>query len=191
MDNVDVALSGLVGSFSREFRKNLLFFGGFGSFVALLMVFRAHLRDLGLASGEPWPDLLFSSFVSFDVYGLVFFTLIVLGVSSSILAKFGVNWLVNTVVHVELGLIQLASTIISFTCGLGVVALLHAAYTRTGGGFALAGWLIVFDLLLFSMLLISGVVVRRIQPFHYSLWASFVMLTSLVLVGWLLIRGGA
>ena len=154
------------------------------------MIWQARLSDMGLGLGDSWPNILFSEFISLEVFGLIFLSLITLGSLNAALLKSGVAWLNATVLHVELRLAQYASTIISFTAGLALIAALHSAFTFTGQGALFLLGLVVFDVFLAGLFLVAGVFARRARPFHLLRVSVPVMLLSLVMIGVLLVWGG-
>jgi len=79
--------------------------------------------------------------------------------------------------------------IISFTVGVSLSALIHAAFTVTVGGVALAVTIVCFNAFLIVWFFVPTLVARRAKPLD-RWWASLLMLLlALGLVVWLVIWG--
>jgi hypothetical protein len=64
----------------QEIKKDLPFFGICGFLVGWLMIVQFRLKETGMApKKDSWADALFSDFVSFNAFGLVFVGLLGLG----------------------------------------------------------------------------------------------------------------
>jgi hypothetical protein len=135
--------------------------------VGWLMVAQVRLKEFGSAPKESWAEALFSDFVSFNAFGLVFVGLLGLGSLVTCLRALEISWprLEGAVVHLEVRLAQLASSIISFTIGLSLFAVLHAAVTITGQGALLAIVVALFDGLIIVGFVSAALVARRPPPF--------------------------
>ena len=174
-----------------DIRQDILFFGGCGVVVGLLMLWQFKLGSLGLITGKPWPTELFTDFVSFNAFTLVFLGLIAVSSVATLARAFGkpLPRLEATVVHLEGRLSQIASSIISFTVGLSLLALLHALLTLERGGLALALWVLLFDGLIFCGFVASTAIARRIEPFNKGAVALLFLIGALAFVGWFLVKG--
>lgn len=135
--------------------------------VGWLMIVQFRLRAAGAAPKDSWADTLFSDFVSFNAFGLVFVGLLGLGALVTCLRAMKINWpsLEASVAHLEARLAQLASSIISFTLGLSLFAVLHAMATTTGQGVALALVVVLFDGLIVVGFVSAALISRRPHPF--------------------------
>jgi hypothetical protein len=188
---MEAEIKAVAGSLLREVRKDLPFFGACGFAVGLLMLAQYRLSKNGITPKDSWPDALFSDFVSFNAFGLVFVGLLALGALVTCLAALNIGWhkLEQVVAHLEERLAQLASSIISFTLGLSTLALLHSGYTSTAGGAALAVMVVLFDCLLVVGFVSAALVARRKPPFD-RWWFGVVFLT-LAVAGtlWFIFRG--
>ncbi|HEY0588660.1 MAG TPA: hypothetical protein VGD52_21180 [Pseudoduganella sp.] len=174
-----------------EIRKDISFFGACGALVGLLMLWQFKLGSLGVAKGKAWPMELFSDFVSFNAFTLVFIGLIVISTASTLLREFGIplHRLESSVAHLEERLSQLASSIISFTLGLSALALLHALLTLEQGGFWLAVLVVIFDCVIFGGFVAAAAFARRIAPFDKWEASSIAFVGALSFIGWLLVNG--
>jgi hypothetical protein len=87
----------------KEIKKDLPFFGICGFLVGWLMIVQFRLKEIGVAPKESWADALFSDFVSFNAFGLVFVGLLGLGSLVTCLHALGINWLKleSSVAHLE------------------------------------------------------------------------------------------
>lgn len=188
---MEAEIRAVAGSLLREVRKDLPFFGGCGFAVGLLMVAQYRLNENGIAPKDSWPDALFSDFVSFNAFGLVFVGLLALGALATCLAALNIGWhkLEQVVAHLEERLAQLASSIISFTLGLSTLALLHSGYTSTASGAVLAVMVVMFDCLLIVGFVSAALVARSRPPFD-RWWFGVVFLTlSVAAAAWFIFRG--
>jgi hypothetical protein len=167
----------IVVRLSSEIRKDLIFFASSGVIVGLLMVWQSRLKEMGVASGESWADALFSDFVSFNAFSHIFVGLMAIGSFATIVNALGCQWpqIEATVVHLESRFVQLASSIISFTVGVSISALLHSVYTVTVGGATLAFMIVLFNAMLFIGFVSATLVARRTEPFD-RWWVSLLML---------------
>jgi hypothetical protein len=174
-----------------EIRKDIFFFGPCGALVGLLMLWQFKLTTLGVASGKAWPTELFSDFVSFNAFTLVFIGLIAVSSVSTLARAFGqpLPRLEAAVTHLEERLSQIASSIISFTLGLSTLALLHALLTLEKGGFALAFLVVLFNWLIFCGFVTAAAIARRIEPFNKWGPSLLALVGALFFVGWFLVKG--
>ncbi len=174
-----------------EVRKDLSFFGSTGVIIGLLMVWQNRLKEMGIAKGESWVDCLFSDFVSFDAFGLLFIGLTAIGSFATIVNTFGFKWIKieDVVEHLENRFVQLVSSIVSFTAGLSVSALFHSVFTVTMGGVEFAFTIVLFNAMLFIGFVPSTLVARRVKPFDRWQASLFMLMLSLGVVTWLIIRG--
>jgi hypothetical protein len=188
---MDTEIRTLAQNLLREVFKDLPFFGSCGAAVGWLMVAQHQLKQGGVAPKESWADALFSDFVSFNAFGLVFVGLLALGALATCLAAFDVVWarLDRVVVHLQERLAQLSSSIISFTLGLSAFSLLHSVFTVTAGGAALAVLVVLFNCLLVVGFGCASLVARRNPPFD-RWWVGVSMLALAVLaVAWFIFMG--
>lgn len=176
-----------------EIRKDISFFGSCGALVGLLMLWQFKLSVLGLASGKAWPIELFSDFVSFNAFTLVFIGLIVISTAATLLRELGLPLprLEASVAHLEERLSQLASSIISFTLGLSALALLHALLTLEQGGLWLAVLVVIFDCVIFGGFIAAAAFARRIAPFDKWKASLSAFAAALFFIGWLLVNGAS
>jgi len=174
-----------------EIRKDIYFFGPCGAVVGLLMLWQFKLTTFGVATGQAWPTELFSDFVSFNAFTLVFIGLIAISSVSTLARTFGrpLPRLEATVIHLEERLSQIASSIISFTLGLSALALVHALLTLEKGGFALALLVLLFNWLIFCGFVAAAAIARRIEPFNKWGPALLALVGALFFIGWLLLKG--
>ncbi len=165
----------------QELLKDLPFFGACGFIVGWLMLAQFRLTQKGMGPKDSLAEALFSDFVSFNAFGLVFLGLLALGSAVTCLAALNVRWpqLERVVDHLQTRLAQLASSIISFTLGLSVTALGHSALTRTVGGIKLISMIGLFDALLIVGFISAMLVARRRPPFDR--WRSGVTFLVLAL----------
>ncbi len=122
--------------FLHEFKKDLFFIPPIGTLVGGLLLAQFEFKKIGISKESSWTDALFESFISHEVF--VFFALIFL-VSSCIKSYLNSkgktwNWLNKFVSHFEIRLMQLSSTIILFSIGLSIFALLTEFFTNYVGG---------------------------------------------------------
>ena len=175
----------------HEVRKDIWFFASCGALVGFLMIWQFRLREMGIAEGESWANALFEDFISFNAFGLIFIGLLGLGSSAAVLNAVGITWrrLENTVEHLELRLVQIASAIMSFTVGVSGSALAHSLFTATLGGIRVTVMILLFNALLFVGFYSSALIARRVEPFD-RWWASMLMLIfALGMTIWLVVRG--
>jgi len=141
----------------------------------MLLQYRQKLS--GIAPKDSWADALFSDFVSFNAFGLVFVGLLALGSAVTCLAALDIRWhgLERVVEHLQVRLAQLASSIIAFTLGLSMTALGHSLFTITAGGIGLALLIALFDAMLVVGFISAMLVARRRPPFD-RWWVGVVFL---------------
>jgi len=175
---VDAEIRAVTGSLGREIRKDLPFFGTCGLLVGWLMVAQARLKEGGIGPKDSWADALFSDFVSFNAFGLVFLGLLALGALATCLAALDIRWprLEQMVEHLEGRLTQLASSIIAFTLGLSGIAFLHSGLTLSSGGALLTAMILLFNCLLVVGFGSATLVARRKPPFD-RWWIGLAFLT--------------
>jgi len=181
----------VIDRLSSEIRKDLWFFGLCGAFVGYFLVLNSRLKEEGIAHGEAWANELFSDFVSFNAFSLVFVGLITVASIATIATSRGKQWpkLEAAVHHLETRLAQIASSIISFTLGLSVLALLHSLMTVTAAGMKLALLIIIFNGILFSGFSTAVLIARRTKPFDTWWAASIALFVSLAALSWLIVMG--
>lgn len=175
----------------QEVKKDLLFFGACGFFVGWLMVAQFRLKEIGAAPKDSWADTLFSDFISFNAFGLVFVGLLGLGALNTTLQALKVSWprLEKSVIHLETRLAQLASSIISFTIGLSLFSSAHALFTITAQGVFLAFVIVLFDVLIVAGFMSAALVARRPPPFDRWYVGSGMLLASLAAVTLFILYG--
>lgn len=176
---------------TTEIRKDIWFFGLCGAFVGYFLVLHSRLKEEGVAHGESWANELFSDFVSFNAFGLVFLGLIIVASAATVAHSRGKQLpkLEATVRHLETRLTQIASSIISFTLGLSALALFHSLMTVTAAGVKLALLIILFNGLLFSGFSTAVLIARRTKPFD-TWWASSIAFALAVgALSWLIVMG--
>jgi hypothetical protein len=188
---VDDHIKAVASALWQEIKKDLLFFGICGFAVGWLMVAQFRLKEIGAAPKESWAETLFSDFISFNAFGLVFVGLLGLGSLVTCLLALKISWpqLERSVAHLEARLAQLASSIISFTIGLSIFSSAHALFTITAQGVALAFVIALFDVLIVVGFISSALIARRTPPFDKwyvglgMLAASLAVITLFVLYG--------
>jgi hypothetical protein len=150
-----------------ELRKDFPFFAICGFVVGILMIWQYRLKGIGVARGESWPKQLFADFVSFNAFSLVFLGLIALGAVATTVKATGRHWarLERTVEHLEFRLAQLASSIISFTAGLSILASTQCFSPKNEGYGVLIIALVLFNLLVFAGFVCAALIARRTAPF--------------------------
>lgn len=165
----------------QELLKDLPFFGTCGVAVGWLMLVQYRLTQTGMGPKDSLADALFSDFVSFNAFGLVFLGLLALGSAVTCLAALNIRWprLERVVDHLQTRLAQLASSIISFTLGLSLTALCHSLLTITVGGVGLFSMIALFDGMLVVGFGSAMLVARRRSPFDQ--WWVGVMFLVLAL----------
>ncbi|MFG6443542.1 hypothetical protein [Roseateles sp. LKC17W] len=165
----------------QELLKDLPFFGTCGVAVGWLMLVQYRLTQTGMGPKDSLADALFSDFVSFNAFGLVFLGLLALGSAVTCLAALNIHWprLERVVDHLQTRLAQLASSIISFTLGLSLTALCHSLLTITAGGVGLFSMIALFDGMLVVGFGSAMLVARRRSPFDQ--WWVGVMFLVLAL----------
>ena len=160
-------IKSVVLSLGKEIKKDLPFFGICGFLVGWLMIVQFRLKETGVAPKDSWADALFSDFVSFNAFGLVFVGL--LGIASFVtcINACGCRFpkLESMVAHLEVRLTQLASSIISFTIGLSCCSVAHAFFTVSAKGGLLALLIVLFDGLIVSGFVSASLTARRSPPF--------------------------
>ena len=163
----------------EELLQDLPFFGACGFAVGWLMLVQYQLTQNGIGPKDSLADALFSDFMSFNAFGLVFLGLLTLGSTVTCLAALNFRWprLERVVDHLQVRLAQLASSIIAFTLGLSLTALCHSLFTITAGGIGLFLMIALFDAMLVVGFGSAMLVARRRPPFDR--W--WVGLTFLVL----------
>lgn len=151
----------------QEIKKDLPFFGICGLAVGGLMVVQLHFKKIGVIPEESWADDLFSDFVSFNAFSLVFVGLLGFGSVLTCLRALKINWpqLERSVAHLEVRLTQLVSSIISFTIGLSLFSGIHAVCTITTQGAALIFIIVLFDALIVVGFMLATLVARHLPPF--------------------------
>jgi len=177
--------------FTVEFKKDILFFGACGVVVGLFMVWQARLKELGLVKDPKWATDLFTDFMSFNAFGLIFFGYLLLGCFASVFAGLGhpKPRLEAAVNHMETRLAQIASTIVSFLAGLLALVSLYSVLNLDSGGLKLLGLAVFFAFLIVGSFAMAMMVGRRTKPFD-KWWVA--LLSSLTVAGtlaWLLIQG--
>lgn len=189
---MDQDLKTAVDRFTVELRKDIWFFGGCGVVVALFMVWQARLKELGIANDSKWATDLFSDFVSFNAFGLIFFGYLFLGCIANVFFDFGrpLAKLEAAVNHMESRLTQIASSIVSFMAGLLLLVVIYSILNLDSGGFLLIAMSGLFSGFVFVTFVIALAVGRRTKPFE-KWWVSALMfLCTTGTLGWLLIHGG-
>jgi hypothetical protein len=164
---VDAEIRTVVLRLKEELLKDLPFFGACGFAVGWLMLVQYRQKQSGIAPKDSWADALFSDFVSFNAFGLVFVGLLALGSAVTCLAALNVRWprLERVVEHLQMRLAQLASSIIAFTLGLSLTALGHSLFTVTAGGIGLSLMIALFNSMLVVGFGSAMLVARRRPPF--------------------------
>ena len=174
-----------------EMRKDITFFGACGVLTGLLMVWQHRLQVIGVGKDTAFSMNLFSDFVSFSAFGLIFIGLVALGTIQTIILRFGWHWrwLASTVAHLEGRLTQFASTIVSFMLGLLAIALLYSFLNLETDGARLAVIAIPFCFVICAGHVAAIAIVRREPPFEKWWAALFFFASALVLLTILILRG--
>ncbi len=178
--------------FTAELKKDIWFFGACGVVVGLFMVWQARLKELGLVENPKWASDLFTDFMSFNAFGLIFFGYLLLGCVATVFAGLGhpKPRLEAAVTHMEARLAQIASAIVSFLAGLLALVTVYSVLNLDSGGLKLFLLAFLFALLIVGGFVIALLVGRRTKPFD-KWWVA--LLSSLAVagtLGWLLIQGG-
>lgn len=174
-----------------EVKKDLPFFVLCGIVVGYLFIFHSRLKEKGVTQGNNWADSLFSDFVSFNAFGLVFLGLIGVATIATILKELGFQLprIDAAVIHIETRLAQITSAIISFTLGLSALALFHSVMTITLGGIKLALFVFLFDMLLLCGFFSAVLVAQRSKPFD-KWWGAAIMLAFAAgFLAWFIVAG--
>ena len=178
--------------FVTEIKKDILFFGLCGSVVAIFLVWQIRLKELGIADNPKWALDLFTDFMSFNAFGLIFFGYLLLGCIATVFADLvhPMQVLERAVSHMESRLAQIASAIVSFMAGLLALVLFYSFLNLDSGGVKLAFLTILFSFFIFGGFVVALLIGRRTKPFD-KWWVA--LLSFLVLsgaLGWLLVQGG-
>lgn len=188
--SVDAEIRMVALRLKEELLKDLPFFGACGFAAGWLMLVQYRLTQSGVGPKDSLADALFSDFVSFNAFGLVFLGLLALGSTVTCLAAMNVRWprLERVVDHLQVRLAQLASSIIAFTLGLSLTALCHSLLTITAGGIGLFLMIALFDAMLVVGFGSAMLVARRRPPFD-RWWVGvtffvFALAATLSLVFW-------
>lgn len=181
-----------IDRFIEELKKDIWFFGACGAVVALFMVWQARLKELGLVENPKWANELFSDFISFNAFGLIFFGYLLIASVATVFADLGhpKQKLELLVSHMEVRLAQIASSIVAFMAGLLALVLLYSVLNLDSGGLKLAALAIGFSFFVAATFVMALLVGRRTKPFG-KWWVALV--STLALAGalvWLLIQSG-
>ncbi len=170
-----------------EVRKDFPFFAICGFVVGMLMIWQYGLKKPGIARGESWPKQLFADFVSLNAFSFVFLGLIAVGTVATTVKATGCHWarLERAVEHLEFRLAQLASSIISFTFGVSILAIIQCFRHEKEGYGELVTALALFNFLVFASFVVAALVARRTVPFD-RWWISIATLCAAAGTVWLL-----
>lgn len=178
--------------FITEVRKDLWFFGGCGAVVGLFTVWQSRLKELGIAQNPRWASDLFSDFMSFNAFGLVFFGYLLIACISTVFASLGHARpkLELAVSHMESRLAQIASAIVCFMAGLLALVVVYSILNLDSGGAKLAALTVLFAIFIVGSFVMALAVGRRTKPFD-TWWVALVSIFLLAgILGWLLVQGG-
>lgn len=178
-DEIPSVLRAIANDLRAELRQDSRFFGPCGAMVGLLMLWRDRLRPMAFWRGDTWPHALFSDFVAFNAFSFIFLGLMMFGTMAGVARRAGrpLPRLDSMVVHIESRLRQLASSIIAFTAGLSVIALLHGVLALSGGGLMLVLAVLLLDAMLVVGFLSAVLIARRVAPFD-TWWAAVVLFVA-------------
>ena len=189
---MDPDLKLAVDRFIAEARKDLWFFGSCGAVVGLFTVWQSRLKELGLAQDPKWASDLFSDFMSFNAFGLIFFGYLLVACVSTVFAGLGRSnpKLELAVSHMEARLAQIASAIVCFMAGLLALVVLYSLLNLDSGGAKLAVLTVLFAIFIVGSFAMALVVGRRTKPFD-KWWVALISIFLLAGgLGWLLVQGG-
>lgn len=189
---MDPDLKLVLDKFLAELKKDIYFFGGCGFTVALFMIWQARLQELGVTKSPHWANELFSDFLSFNAFGLIFFGYLLLAciVNTSIGLGYSLPKLASAVSHMESRLTQIASSIISFMIGLLTLVVIYSILNLDGGGLKLIFLAFVFSFFVMGSLTAALLIGHRTEPYNIW-WVSVIVFVVLACVlAWLLIQGG-
>jgi len=189
---MDPDLKLVLDKFLAELKKDIYFFGGCGFTVALFMVWQARLQELGVTKNPHWANELFSDFMSFNAFGLIFFGYLLLAciVNTSIGLGYSLPKLASAVSHMESRLTQIASSIIAFMVGLLALVLIYSVINLDGGGLKLIFLVFVFSFFILGSLTAALLIGHRTEPYNIW-WVSIIVFVLLAcLLAWLLIQSG-
>jgi hypothetical protein len=181
----------IIAPLLAEIRKDCLFFVPVGMALGLLMIWQSRLSVLGYATGKSWPNDLFTDFVPFNAFCLIFLAFIAVGSSATIAKNLGYQWpkLEATVDHLEIRLAQIASLLISFTLGFAITAILHSLLTVTRDGAFLFMLMLIQGCFVVVCFFMAAFVVRGGKPFDQvwppviTLFLALASITGLILYG--------
>lgn len=189
---MDPDLKLALNRFIAELKKDIWFFGACGIVVGLFMVWQARLKELGVLQNPKWATDLFSDFMSFNAFSLIFFGYLLLGCVATIFSDLGRQkpCLEAAVSHMEVRLAQIASAIVSFLTGLLALVTLYSILNLDSGGVTLLALALVFSFLIVAGFTVAFLVGRRTKPFD-KWWVALLCSISIsVTLGWLLLQGG-
>jgi hypothetical protein len=155
------------------------------------MIWQSWLKQTGTGGRKAWSDDLFSDFLSFNAFCLIFLGLLALGSFVTTLDAFGFKYrrLEDFVSDVECRLRQIASAIILFSIGISLITVSYSLFTLTVSGTILAAKIMLLDVGLFIGFMSAAFVAQRISPFD-RWWASlFILLLALSVTYWLTTEG--
>jgi len=141
----------------KELQKDFIFFGSCGFFTGILAIGYDHFKAGEFVQGNSFAERLFDGFVSPTPFVLVLHGLVVFTIIDFLIYKIlKVNWqcLNNTIEHIKLRLIQIASTFITYTIGLAVMAFLYHLIDANSEGWELVVIILIFNLFIISILFI-------------------------------------
>lgn len=181
--NMKAGVDLLVG----ELRKDIWFFGTCGFAIGLFMAWQPRIKALGIAKDPQWAGQLFSDFVSFNAFGLVFFGYLLLGCLAAIFnaMKRQSSRLTDTVSHVESRLAQLASSIIAFMSGLLALVTLYSFLNLDSSGLKVIALTAFFSLFVATVFVVATFVGRRIEPFDKWWVAVITLILTMSILTWL------
>ena len=189
---MDNNIKAVVNTLIEELKKDIWFFGGCGFIVGLFTVWQSRLTELGFVKNPKWANELFSDFVSFNAFGLIFFGYLLIACASTFFKGLGFSCskLEQTVHHMESRLTQIASAILCFMFGLFILVALYSGLNLNYGGLPLIFLSTLFSLFIVSSFVIALSVGRENEPFN-KWWVAIISIGVLATtLFWLLLQGG-
>lgn len=180
----------ILNKFWTELKKDILFFGGCGSVVAIFFIWQSHLKERGISKNPHWATDLFSDFLSLNAFSLIFFGYMLLASIANIFAGLGfpLKKLEDTVFHMEARLTQIASSIIAFSLGLLFLVVIYSILNLDSGGIKLIFMALLLLVFILSSLTMALIVGYRTEPYD-KWWVSIISTIILSCIfGWLIIQ---
>lgn len=181
----------IINELYLELKKDILFFGANGFLVGVLMILNYRLKNIGIEPQESIAAGLFNDFISFNIFGFMFLSMIGLGSLLNCIKSLGVQTktVEGVVQHVSTRFLQLTSSMLAFLLGVSALIFIHYLSTFKIESIIILLIIVIFSMLLATFFVLAIYICKCFVPFNRLIISSTTLIVSIIAIVSLIFLG--